>query len=95
VAALTGSNFLAHVLAVMFLFLAINEYEGEYRPWLIGGPIGLAMRAARQPGSIFYFLILATSLGVGTTGKRVTGLIKLLLPFTAIVALLAVDAFAD
>ena len=65
VAALTGSNFLAHVLAVMFLFLAINEYEGEYRPWLIGGPIGLAMRAARQPGSIFYFLYLQRPLVSG------------------------------
>ena len=55
-----------------------------------------ACNASRAPAGLnILFFILATSLGVGTTGKRVTGLIKLLLPFTAIVALLAVDAFAD
>jgi hypothetical protein len=36
VAALACSAFFAHVTAVMLLFLAINEYEGRRRLWLIG-----------------------------------------------------------
>src|SRR5258706_2494053 len=93
VATLAGSNFLAHVIAVMFLFLAINEYEGRYKPWVIGGLIGLAMASRVPAGLNILFFIFAMSLGAGTIGERMTGLIKLLLPFTAIVALLALYNF--
>jgi succinate-acetate transporter protein len=48
VAALAGSAFFAHVIAVMLLLLTINEYEGRRRLWLIGGFMGLAM-ATRIP----------------------------------------------
>ena len=93
VAALASSNFLAHVLAVMFLFLAINEYEGKYRPWLIGGLIGLAMASRAPAGLNILFFILAIFLSVGTIRMRVTGLMKLLLPFAAVAGLLALYNF--
>jgi hypothetical protein len=92
VAALASSNFLAHVLAVLFLFWAINEYEDKYRPWLIGGLIGLAMGSRAPAGLNILFFILAIFL-VGTIRTRVIGLIKLLLPFGAIAGLLALYNF--
>jgi hypothetical protein len=94
VAALACSTFFAHVLAVMFLFLAINEYEGSRKLWLIGGLIGLAMASRAPTGLNILFFILAIFLGVGTLRERVTGLLSLLLPFATVVGLLAVYNFA-
>jgi len=94
VAALAGSNFFAHVVAVMLLFLAINEYEGKSRPWLIGGLIGLAMASRAPAGLNILFFGLAIILGVGAIQERMTGLAKLLLPFSTVVGLLALYNFA-
>jgi len=94
VAALAGSNFFAHVLTVMLLFLAINEYEGKRRGWLIGGLIGLAMASRGPAGINILFFGLAISLGVTAIRDRVTDLVKLLLPFVAIVGVLALYNFA-
>jgi hypothetical protein len=77
----------------MFLFLAINEYEGKKRLWLIGGLIGLATATRLPNGLNIVFFMLAISLGVGTVQERTSGLLKLLLPFAAFVALLAIYNF--
>ena len=94
VAALPGSTFFAHVLAVMFLFLAINEYEGRGRLWVVGGLIGLAMASRAPAGLNILFFSLAIILGVGPIRERMTGLAKLLLPFSPVVGLLALYNFA-
>jgi hypothetical protein len=94
VAALTCSTFFAHVLAVMFLFLAINEYEERSRAWLIGGLIGLAMASRPPAGLNILLFVLVTCFSVGTIRERMVGLAKLLLPFSAIVGLLALYNFA-
>jgi hypothetical protein len=93
VAALACSSYFAHVIAVMLLFLAINEYEGKKRLWLIGGLIGLATATRLPSGLNILFFMLAISLGVGTIQERASGLLKLLLPFAAFVALLALYNF--
>jgi hypothetical protein len=94
VAALAGSAFLAHVIAVMLLFLAINEYEGRRRLWLIGGFIGLAMATRIPSGLNILFFASAISVGAGTFQQRAAGLAKLLLPFAVLVGLLALYNFA-
>jgi hypothetical protein len=94
VSALAVSSSFAHLVAGTMLFLAINEYQGRSRLWLTGGLIGLAM-ASRPPAGInILFFVLAIVLGAGTFRERSRGLIKLLLPFAAVVALLAVYNFA-
>ena len=94
VAALACSAFFAHVIAVMLLFLAINEYEGKKRLWLIGGLIGLATATRVPNGLNILFFMLAISLGAGTIQERAAGLAKLLLPFAVFVGLLALYNFA-
>jgi hypothetical protein len=94
VSALAGSNFFAHVLSVMVLFLAINEYEGKTRPWLIGGLVGLAMATRAPTGINILFFSLAMFFGIGTIDERRARLLKLLVPFAAIVGLLALYNFA-
>ena len=93
VAALACSTFFAHVLAVMFLFWAIHEYEGSRRLWLIGGLIGLAMATRAPAGLGILLFILALAFGVEPMPSRLTGLLKLLLPFTAVAALLTLYNF--
>ena len=70
VAALACSAFFAHVIAVMLLFLAINEYEGRKRLWLIGGFIGLATATRLPNGLNILFFMLGVSLGAGTIQER-------------------------
>jgi len=94
VAALACSAFFAHVIAVMLLFLAINEYEGRKRLWLIGGLIGLAMATRPPSGLNILFFMSAISVGVGTIQQRAVGLLNLLLPFAVIVGLLGLYNFA-
>ncbi|HUC98740.1 MAG TPA: hypothetical protein VMR88_09670 [Candidatus Polarisedimenticolaceae bacterium] len=94
VAALACSAFFAHVIAVMLLFLAINEYEGRKRLWLIGGFIGLATATRLPNGLNILFFMLAVSLGAGTIQERAAELLKLLLPFAVFVGLLALYNFA-
>jgi hypothetical protein len=94
VAALACSAFFAHVIAVMLLFLAINEYEGRKRLWLIGGLIGLATATRLPNGLNILFFMLAVSLGAGTIQERAAELLKLLLPFAFLVGLLALYNFA-
>jgi hypothetical protein len=94
VAALACSAFFAHVIAVMLLLLAINEYEGRKRLWLIGGFIGLAMATRPPSGLNILFFMSAISVGVGTIQERAVGLLKLLLPFAVIVGLLGLYNFA-
>lgn len=93
VAALASSNFFAHILAVLLLFLTIDEYVGKSRPWLIGGLAGLAMASRAPTGLNILFFILAIFLGVGTTRETVTALVKLLLSFAVVAALLALYNF--
>ena len=94
VAALACSAFFAHVIAVMLLFLAINEYEGRKRLWLIGGLIGLAMATRPPSGLNILFFMSAIAVGAGTIQERAVGLAKLLLPFAVFVGLLALYNFA-
>lgn len=94
VAALACSAFFAHVIAVMLLFLAINEYEGRKRLWLIGGFIGLAMATRPPSGLNILFFMSAIAAGSGTIQERAVGLLKLLLPFAVFVGLLALYNFA-
>jgi hypothetical protein len=93
VAALPGSAFFAHVIAVMLLFLAINEYQGKKRLWLIGGLIGLATATRLPTGLNILFFMLAISVGVGTIQERASGLLNLLLPFAFFVGILALYNF--
>ena len=78
----------------MVLFLAINEYEGKTRPWLIGGLVGLAMATRAPTGINILFFSLAMFFGIGTIDERRARLLKLLVPFAAIVGLLALYNFA-
>lgn len=94
VAALACSAFFGYVIAVMLLFLSINEYEGKKRLWLIGGLIGLAMATRPPSGLNILFFMSAISLGVASIQHRAVGLLKLLLPFAVIVGLLGFYNFA-
>ena len=94
VAALACSAFFAHVIAVMLLFLAINEYKGRKRLWLIGGLIGLATATRPPSGLNILFFMSAIAVGAGTIQERAVGLLKLLLPFAVFVGLLALYNFA-
>ena len=94
VAALPSSNFFAHVLAVIFLFLAINEYQGKCRPWLIGGWTGLAMANRAPAGLNILFFTLSILFGFGTIREKATGVAKLLLVFGVVVGLLALYNFS-
>ena len=94
VAALACSTFFAHVLAVMFLFLAINEYNGKCRLCLIGSLLGLAMASRPPAGLNILMFVLAIFFSEGAIRDRISGLIKLVLPFAAVVGLLALYNFA-
>ncbi len=94
VAAIATSNHLTHVLSVILLFLAINEYERKSRLWLIGGLIGLAMATRVPTGLNIISFVLVICFGVGTFREKVIRLVKLLLPFCAIAGVLAAYNFA-
>jgi hypothetical protein len=66
---------LAALASVLFLFLALNEYFGDQRPWLVGLFVGLA--GLNRPGAILALLGFAIafrkqgrwlSLGLGAAG---------------------------
>jgi hypothetical protein len=82
------------VLSVIFLFLAINEYEQKSRFLLIGGFIGLAMATRLPTGLNIISFVLLICFAIGTFRKKLAVLVKLLLPFGAIAAILAVYNFA-
>jgi hypothetical protein len=94
VAALATSNHLAHVFSVVFLFLAINEYEEKSRFPLVGGLVGLAMATRLPTGLNIFSFVLLICFGVGTGQKKLASLVKLLVPFGLIAAILAVYNFA-
>jgi len=94
VSALAGSNFLAHVLCVVLLFWAINEYEGQSRWWLIGILIGLVMATRAPAGLNILFFVLVVLLSDISVRAKARALSKLLLPFAAVVTLLALYNFA-
>ena len=94
VAALATSNHLTHILSVLLLFLAINEYEGKSRLLLIGGLIGLAMATRVPTGLNIISFVLVICFGADTFRKKVIKLAKLLLPFCAIGGVLAAYNFA-
>ena len=73
VAAIPTSNHLAHVLSVILLFLAINEYERKSRLWFIGGLIGLAMATRVPTGLNIISFVLVICFGVGHSEKRSLG----------------------
>jgi hypothetical protein len=89
VAALPSSNFFAHVVAVLCLFLAINEYEGKHRPWLIGGFIGFAMASRAPAGLNLLYFLLDRFFSTVPLREKINGAIKLLLPFVTVLGLLA------
>lgn len=94
VSALAGSNFLAHVLCVALLFLAISEYQGQSRWWLIGLLIGFAMATRAPAGLNILFFVLVVLLSDNSVRSRAGTLLKLLLPFAVVVTLLALYNFA-
>jgi hypothetical protein len=94
VAALATSNHLAHVISVILLFLAINEYETKYRLLLIGTLIGLAMTTRFPSGLNITFFVLVMCLGADDFQTKAIRLLKLLLPFCAVVGVLAAYNFA-
>jgi hypothetical protein len=94
VAALATSNHLAHVLCVILLFLAINEYQRKSRLVLVGTFIGLAMATRVPTGLNIVFFVLVICLGLGTFRKKILSLLQLLLPFCVIAGVLAVYNFA-
>jgi len=51
------SWYMAHVIAVLFLFLALNELEGSRRAWLIGLCVGLAMASRPFAGATILFFL--------------------------------------
>jgi hypothetical protein len=94
VAALASSNHLAQVLAVFLLFLAINEYEGKSRLWLVGGLIGLAMATRAPTGLNIFAFALITCFGVDSFREKTAKLVQLLLPLLVIGGILAAYNFA-
>jgi hypothetical protein len=94
VAALATSNHLAHIFAVLLLFLAINEYETKSRLWLVGGFIGLAMATRAPAGLNIFSFILITCFGIDSFREKAAKLVKLLLPFFAVGIILAAYNFA-
>ena len=93
-AALATSNHFAHVLAVMFLFAAINEYEGRCRLLIIGGLIGLALATRPPAGLNIICFVLLVLLGSAPAQKRMADLAKLVLPFAAVLGVLALYNYA-
>ena len=93
VSALAGSNFLAHVLCVALLFLAINEYQAQSRWWLIGILIAFAMATRAPAGLNILFFVLVILLSEISVRPKALALLKLLLPFAAVVTLLALYNF--
>lgn len=60
VAIFAVGSYLAHVVAVLFLFLALVELEGRHRPFVIGALTGLAMAARPVAGlNIIFFIGMA------------------------------------
>jgi hypothetical protein len=94
VAALATSNHLAHIFAVIFLFLAINEYESKSSVTLTGAYIGLAMATRAPSGLNIIVFTLLICFGVGSLRTKAIKLAKLLLPFLAIGGILAAYNFA-
>jgi len=94
VSALAGSNFLAHVLCVALLFAAINEYQDQSRWWLIGLLMGFALATRAPAGLNILLFVLLILLGRAAMGEKASALAKLLLPFAAVVALVALYNFA-
>jgi hypothetical protein len=94
VSALAGSNFFAHVLCVALLFFAINEYQEQSRWWLIGLLIGFTMAIRAPAGLNILFFVLVVLLSDISVRPKALALLKLLLPFAAVVALLALYNFA-
>ncbi|MGZ8443955.1 MAG: hypothetical protein ACXWX7_17915 [Candidatus Binatia bacterium] len=94
VAAISWSAYFPHTLAVLFLFLAINEYERKRRFWTIGGLIGLAM-ANRPPASLnILFFVLVIWLSSDTVRIKTSQFTKLIVSFLTFAGLLALYNFA-
>jgi uncharacterized membrane protein len=94
VATIATSNHLAHVISVLLLFLAIHEYERKSRFPVIGGLIGLAMATRVPTGLNIVFFALAICFGANNFRNKTIRMAKLLLPFSALVGILAAYNFA-
>jgi len=94
VAAIATTNHLAHIVAVVLLFLAISEYENRSRVFLIGIFVGLATATRIPTGLNILFFVLVTCLSVYNLRQKAVRLAELLLPFCAIVGILALYNFA-
>ncbi len=80
-------------MAVLFFFLAINEYEQKRRPWVIGGLIELAMTNHPPAGLNIIFSMFAICLRTGKIREKAAGFAKLAISFAVIVGLLALYNF--
>jgi hypothetical protein len=93
IAALATSNHLAHVFAVLLLFLAILEYEGKSRLPLVGGLVGLAMACRAPAGLDIAPFVLLVCCGIGVWRVKAIKLFKLMLPLIVVAGILAVFNF--
>jgi hypothetical protein len=94
VAAIAYSWYFAHVVAVLFLFFAIMEFEGTRRYWLIGCFVGLAMASRPTAGLNIFFFVVAAALGIGATANRTLSAFALIIGFAVIFILLSWYNFA-
>lgn len=89
VATFDSSWYLAHTIGVTFVLLALLEYLGKRRPWLIGILMGLVLATRITAGFGIIFFGLAYLFGEGTPMQKAKKIGLLLLPFMVAGLLLA------
>jgi hypothetical protein len=94
VAAVPLSWSFATVLAVLLLFLAIHEYVGRHRFWIIGTLVGLAMASRPLTGLNALFFAGAIVLGIGTKRAKMIRLASFSAPIAMILLALCWYNFA-
>lgn len=94
VAAVPLSWSYAHVVAVLFLFLAINEYEGRRRFAMIGLCLGLAMASRPLTAINSIFFVGGIAFSAAAFNNKAKSLAAFALPMALIVALIAWYNFA-
>jgi hypothetical protein len=95
VAILPVGSYLAQVVAVLFLFLALCELEGSRRPLVIGAMTGFAMAARPVSGlNIIFFIGMALVRNDPSAWRKFIEVIKIAIPFGIIAAVLALYNYA-
>jgi len=89
VATFDSSWYLAHTIGVAFVLLALLEYLGKRRPWLIGILMGLVLATRVTAGFGILFFGLAYLFGKGTLLQKAKKLALLSAPFLVAAMLLA------